>query len=122
MAAPKQAPEPPAPKEPDPPATAAADDGLVEKVTTAVKEVLGALLDSGELTVKDQTEEPEKKTDKKPESPREAESRMEDIVAEAVKALKLADKEAEPAKAEPKHEPETVPGPKGWREKLWGDK
>lgn len=111
----RKAPEPPeAPEETAPETT---DDGLVEKVEAAVRDVLGKLLDSGEITVVEGETEPKK--DSKPASPRQEEVRMEDLVAKAVKELKKTEAAA-PAEPE-KKEPETVPGPRGWRNKLWGD-
>ena len=112
----RKAPEPPEAPEGTAPETT--DDGLVEKVETAVRDVLGKLLDSGEITVVEgETGTPKK--DERPASPRQEEVRMEDLVAKAVKELKKTEATA-PAEPERK-EPETVPGPRGWRNKLWGD-
>jgi hypothetical protein len=65
-------------------------ESLADEIKTAVREVLGSLLDSGSVTVEDSTDTSPSstKTETKPPTPREEERSMEELVRAEVEKLK----------------------------------
>ena len=117
----------------DPVAEESAEDDEEEseeepgRIADVVKSVIGSLLDSGEVVVKDKDEDDEPKKPARPQSPREEEDRMESLVGGLVKKF-LAEDETKPKTPAAKPAPvvEDMPGPAGFgqrvREKIWGTK
>jgi hypothetical protein len=107
------------PKEEPSPEPEEKKTSLADEIKTAVREVLGSLLDSGEVTVEDKADKkPEK--DEKPPGPREEEKTMEELVRAEVEKLKQQTP-SEPTK-EPSP-PETPPNTTGRKIQrwMWGD-
>jgi len=107
------------PKEEPSPEPEEKKTSLADEIKTAVREVLGSLLDSGEVTVEDKKDaKPEK--DEKPPGPREEERSMEELVRAEVEKLKQQTP-SEPTKESAA--PETPPNTFGQKlqKALWGD-
>ena len=107
------------PKEEPSPEPEEKKTSLADEIKTAVREVLGSLLDSGEVTVEDKKDaKPEK--DEKPPGPREEERSMEELVRAEVEKLKQQTP-SEPTKESAP--PETPPNTFGQKlqKALWGD-
>ena len=107
------------PKEEPSPKPEEKKTSLADEIKTAVREVLGSLLDSGEVTVEDKGEgKPEK--DEKPPGPREEERSMEELVRAEVEKLKSqTPEEKAPEKPKAETSPETFGGKVS--RLLWGD-
>jgi hypothetical protein len=103
-------------EEPSPEPTQKAS--LTEEIKSAVKEVLGSLLDSGEVKVSDD-KSPRPADEGKPPGPREEERSMEELVRAEVEKLKQQTP-SEPTKAS--SPAETPPNSLGQRiqKALWG--